>query len=381
MSMRNIGYNTGRSALRTSTAALSSRSSTPSSRRNLHGLPQTPTNVAQGAMPFISKGTVDLLWEGWQKGLLERLNAEVKRSDLENASLVDTVVATSQKPDRIMAFNYASLALNNAFFLSNLTSPQNASQDLSDTSYLDTPPPSVPSSLATRIEQQWGSVTSFKSAFSAAALGMSSNGYLWLVVDDATSKLAIVPTFGAGTIIVQSRIQKGPRGIERLASVEQRDSAGEAESEAGSASSAAYSPTVPETPSIAHEISSFTRRTEEMGQRLSPLLCLSVYEHAWLPDWGIWGRETYLSRFWECVNWEAVAQRYTHLVQQQHRSDWGMPPAGQSNFSSVFSSPTPTPAAAQSSQASTPQSANPAGEGSSKPDDAAPSEQFRRRRY
>lgn len=29
-------------------------------------------------MPLLSKSTVDMLWQGWQKGLLERLNEEVR---------------------------------------------------------------------------------------------------------------------------------------------------------------------------------------------------------------------------------------------------------------------------------------------------------------
>lgn len=324
MSLRTLGSAAKRAALRHNGAAVTAGSTsssfptTSSSRRNLHALPPAPSNVAQGAMPFLSKQTVDLLWEGWQRGLLERLNAEVKKSDLETSSLVDTIIATSQKTDRIMAFNYASLALNNAFFLSNLRSPAGASQDPSDTAYLDSPPPSVPQALGHRIEQQWGSITAFKSAFSAAALGMSSSGYLWLVFDDITQSLAIVPTFGAGTVLIQQRLQKGPRELERLAAIEQKTEAQSGSSE-GAAAQSMYSPSAPSAPPLTG-VPGFARKPDESGQKLSPLLCLSVYEHAWLPDWGIWGKETYLTRFWECVDWTNVAARYLQLLGHQTRT-------------------------------------------------------------
>jgi len=40
---------------------------------------------------------------------------------MENeSSLTQTVISLSEKRDYVLAFNYASLALNNDFFLSNL---------------------------------------------------------------------------------------------------------------------------------------------------------------------------------------------------------------------------------------------------------------------
>lgn len=43
-----------------------------------------------------------------------------------------------------------------------------------------------------------------------------------------------------------------------------------------------------------------------MGQYLYPLLCVSMFEHAWLGDYGFWGKERYMTHFWDCVNWERV---------------------------------------------------------------------------
>jgi superoxide dismutase len=47
------------------------------------------------------------------------------------------------------------------------------------------------------------------------------------------------------------------------------------------------------------------------GDDLSPLLCLSVHEHAWMgAGLGVWGKEEYLRRFWSVVDWRKVSEVY-----------------------------------------------------------------------
>lgn len=88
--------------------------------RRLHTVLPLKPALAEGAAPFLSKAAVRVVAEDWQAGLLERLNDEVRNTDLETASVASTVAQT--RGDRYMAqsFNLASLALNNSFFFSNL---------------------------------------------------------------------------------------------------------------------------------------------------------------------------------------------------------------------------------------------------------------------
>ena len=47
------------------------------------------------------------------------------------------------------------------------------------------------------------------------------------------------------------------------------------------------------------------------GDDLSPLMCLSVHEHAWMSaGLGVWGKEEYLKRFWSVVDWRKVSEVY-----------------------------------------------------------------------
>ena len=56
--------------------------------------------------------------------------------------------------------------------------------------------------------------------------------------------------------------------------------------------------------------SSSHEQVEARGEELYPLLCVSVHERDWLPDYGMWGKEEYLMRFWECVDWSRVFRLY-----------------------------------------------------------------------
>jgi len=48
------------------------------------------------------------------------------------------------------------------------------------------------------------------------------------------------------------------------------------------------------------------------GDYVNPLLCISVYEHAWLGSgYGVWGKAQYLRNFWSVVNWERVAEYWS----------------------------------------------------------------------
>lgn len=48
----------------------------------------------------------------------------------------------------------------------------------------------------------------------------------------------------------------------------------------------------------------------EVGKQLHPLLCLSVHEHCYLLDYGVWGREEYVKNWWGFVNWHKVEEAY-----------------------------------------------------------------------
>lgn len=88
--------------------------------RHVHFALRLRPELEEGATPFLSKEAIQVAGSQWQQGLLNRLNDEVRNTDLETLSVARTVLQTAQDRYKAQTFNFASLALNNSFFFSNL---------------------------------------------------------------------------------------------------------------------------------------------------------------------------------------------------------------------------------------------------------------------
>ena len=231
-------------------------------------------------------------------------------------------------------------------------------------------------SLQVSIKNDFDSLDHLKSSVSATAMGMISSGWVW-VVTDMTGRLAVVPTFGSGTLLVRARQQSfigeslvlGEERRTVLTRVSQPSStAGAAPSgsplpphnEGGlstsSPSSGVHTPVGGFTPptqtrslhTSLSQSSSYSPYTtsyksgggfdsdydarssfsllgktgSQMGQRISPLFCVSVHEHAWMSaGLGVWGKEEYLKRFWNVLDWKKVSDSYMKLTKFKNRED------------------------------------------------------------
>ncbi|SPO31979.1 related to Superoxide dismutase [Ustilago trichophora] len=291
-------------ALRTAastSAASSSTASSSNSRRNLHTCPPTPELLSEGCAPFLSASTVKQISQRWQGGLLDLLNQEVRDTEFASSSIVETVIGLSQNREKILAFNYASQALNNSFFLSTLA-PQDRLRN-------PTPLPK----LATAISKSFGSFPEMCLAFSSAAYGMAGSGWVWLVTDQHRN-LGVVPTFGSGTVIVQNRLQQGKHFLLPSINDQSTGSPDTAKNNTLSSSSPSERPSRP-----ADSLFGGLGISDKVGKEIYPLLNISVHEHAWLNDYGIMGKEEYLTRFWNCVNWDKVEERFESYCPQSSR--------------------------------------------------------------
>ncbi|WFD31915.1 superoxide dismutase [Malassezia sp. CBS 17886] len=278
----------------------------PGGARALHQLPPAPEALAEGCEPFLSKRTTGLLWTQWHAGLLQRLNEEVKGTPRATESVVETVVNTARDRSEILAFSHASLALNNSFFLASLCPrTQQANREHPQPStHMGAVPTFYGKTLATAISEQYGSLPQLKLAFSAAAMGMFSSGYVWLVKDEH-GRLGIVPTYGAGTVLVQQRQQRGAADL--VAGVQDGRASKDAPPHA--APPAAAPPPPARAPSRFDSLAQ-SSAAGAIGNNLYPLFCVSVFEHAWLGDYGFWGKERYLTNLWDCLNWARIEMRW-----------------------------------------------------------------------
>ena len=195
-----------------------------------------------------------------------------------------------------------------------------------------------------------------KSSFSAAALGMFSNGWVWFVTDPA-GELGVLPTFGPSTLLIRSR-----ENMNYADGVLGEDNVGHRTppslprtpyspfsktppppsmmpSSAGSGSGISRPTTPPQNrfihsamdfaPSNLYEYSgpkdvtsnTSIDRFQKVGDVIYPLFCVPVYEHAWMSaGFGIWGKENWLKEFWTVLDWEKVSKAYDHAQKTLVRS-------------------------------------------------------------
>ncbi|KAF8826417.1 hypothetical protein HHX47_DHR5000277 [Lentinula edodes] len=172
---------------------------TPPTTRSLHTPKPLPYDPSLGLGDFLPPPALHVVAVEYQKGLLDRLNEEVRGTEMSDMSVMQTIVSSATDRTKVLAFNYASLALNNHFFLDNLrppTPPYASHQHL------------ISPTLSAEIRAQHGSLAQLKSSFSAAATGLFTSGYVWFVTD-AAGNTGVVPTFGPGSVLVRSQMYMG----------------------------------------------------------------------------------------------------------------------------------------------------------------------------
>ncbi|KDR83513.1 hypothetical protein GALMADRAFT_235700 [Galerina marginata CBS 339.88] len=317
-------------------------------RRSLHKRKELPYPVEGGLGNFLPPPALNTLLE-YQDGLLERLNQEVRtdtKSEL-HSSVTQTVVTYSYQRDRTLAFNYAVLALNNSFFLEQLAPPPDEESGLPNHQGY------ISEDLFEKIRVHYGDLLRLKSTFSAAAMGMFTNGWVWMVTDNE-GNLGVLHTLGPSTLLVRSRnnmnyqhglvlgepelhANSGDIPIRPLPSYSPNTPPGVTPSLPTSGVSGQSPTRVPFDPHAraihASSVSHFDlgspasihgpepRESEvrgsalpsmmSVGKTIFPLFCVPVYEHAWMSaGFGVWGKEAWLREFWSVLDWRKVSKAY-----------------------------------------------------------------------
>lgn len=163
---------------------------------------------------------------------------------------------------------------------------------------------------------------------------------------DPSGNLGVVGTYAGGTVLVKERAQTGfgsyagkdlrvlGEQVEVVPEAEQQQQeAAAAVAEAAEAPSSSWQTVTPARPqqqqatsselngggldvsSSAHEIMSASRPSAaalaaSVGATLHPLACISVHPHCYLEDYGLWGRDEYVRKWWSAVDWSRVEQAY-----------------------------------------------------------------------
>lgn len=222
------------------------------------------------------------------------------------------MIRYARQPKHAALFNYASMAHNNHFFFAGLRPTAKTGP--------------VSQWFGSQIAKSFSSFESFRLSFIASANAMFGPGFTWLVARrdqstpyDSNGHLAILNTYLAGSPYPQAHFRSQS---EDMNTADTGVTAGEHPQtyalKQGGASGVGL-----------HGIRGFGAGFGRVqkgylapgGQDLQVLMCVSTWEHVWLPDYGIGGKQAYLEKIWEHIDW---ARAESNWSEQPRRGNFGM---------------------------------------------------------
>ncbi|CAG8689544.1 20343_t:CDS:2, partial [Gigaspora margarita] len=228
--------------------------------RQFHSVVPLPYAIGNGIQPLFTEKSLKELID-YQYNLVDNLNKLTSDSEFSDYTIYEIITKTAQDPSKALIFNYASQAWNNDFFLQGLT-PKGV-----------TFPETF---LHELIKQTFGSIDDFKTH--------------------------------ASTTLDTTRLQEKDPNNHPTSLLSSPFLTNASQTSSQFAQSTGSSKPVP-PPSIALNLID----PPPHKSKFTPLLCLNVWEHAYLKDFGIHGKETYINQFWECVDWAVVHNRAASL--------------------------------------------------------------------
>jgi superoxide dismutase, Fe-Mn family len=223
-----------------------------------------------------------IAWTDYQQMIVNKLNQLVAGEPYENTDPKSLIIQYARDPENVSLFNHASMAHNNYFFFSTLsTAPQ----------WLE----------RTRLHKQliaaFGSIETLKMTMLDTAASMFGPGFVWLVYakDTGASPLAstrsggwrILSTYGAGTPYPEAGFRLQPF-------------------EPNTYGRSDY---VSNTVGAMGRLSKPGQEAAQIppgGTSLVPVLCVNTWEHVYIYDFGISGKRRYLNDWWKSIDWGVV---------------------------------------------------------------------------
>ncbi|CAI8492874.1 unnamed protein product [Pichia kudriavzevii] len=239
------------------------------SRRSIHLAPRLPletTYKENGIKGLMSAQQFQTAWCDYQSYLTRNLTLRTVDSEYETRTPMAIALSTAKDPQKADIFHYASQAHNNHFFFQQLkeSSPFNENE--------------IKPSLLRSLQSTFQSMDNFKNELLLAADVMSGNGWVYLI-EDENKILKIVSCNNDGTPYLYTRNQS----VDLNATFEYSD------------------------------FKKLQRQREDLKNGVKdyslPLLCINVWEYAYLVDYGVNGKAEYLEKLWDSIDWNVINKR------------------------------------------------------------------------
>ncbi|KAK7511078.1 mitochondrial 37S ribosomal protein mS42 [Phyllosticta citriasiana] len=266
-----------------------------------------------------------IAWTDNMQHLKDRLNKAITgKAQFDNQEAQAIIILAARNPSDAAIFNFASTMFNNHFFFKNLS---------------PTPKVEVPEELNNSITKSFGSVDGLRREMLATAFHMFGPGYVWLVWHKQSNgrppEWKILATYLAGSPLSDAHwrrqsVNMATENIDSSADV----TAAAKEAQAAQVPSGQQQHTTPQNDvgfMGKYSVEGKKQATRSPGGAdITPVLCVSTWEHAWLPTHGMAGKARFLAQWWEHVNWHQVAELMPK-IQTGSAQDWFPTTSSQQN--------------------------------------------------
>lgn len=192
------------------------------------------------------------------------------------------------------------MAHNNWFFWSSLS-----------------PQPTTPStSLSKDIVSSFDGIENLRLELLETADAMFGNGFVWLLKEKYTGNFRTLCTYNAGSPFPEAHHRRQPVDMATQSSLPLPPGTATATAIRGADGSALSRTTLADR--LTHVQNRVGAAGDYSAHRVAhspnalhgyPVLCVNVWQHMWLPDYGLLGRRQYLAAWWERIDWAVVEQR------------------------------------------------------------------------
>lgn len=241
---------------------------------------------------------------------------------------------TSREASLASIFNYASMAHNIHFYFDSISDKGTeharvdehavADKDASQDEYAAYP--YIPRGLQEGLVASFGSIENLRREMLSQANAMFGPGFVWLVREIrppgsfTTNAYKVLATYQAGTPYPRAHWRMQGTDMNHQAGVTDRMGATIHDYFDRAATANGHKPMHghdDETISVLDPL----RRGNPGAADLTPVLCVSTWEHAWLLDWGVGNKRNFLEAWWSAVHWDKVWDRVGVLNQYVNKMD------------------------------------------------------------
>lgn len=248
--------------------------------RRLHTLLDLALEREKGIPGLLSSKGLDIAWFQYQQYLLDRINEKTSQDESYSEKktpfeLLTAILQTGNAEDKPLAALASQAYANEVFFRSLRPASVNPgakfrtsepTADAVDTSnkVLNPPPMGDASSYSTlhsgigaKLDYSFEGISAFRELMINRGSSLFGNGYLWLL--EVNADCFLVNTYGWGN------------------------------------------------PYTSAQLSSSS--DDKAVTKFRPLLCVNLWEHVYLHDYGVGGKRQFVKNFFDTIDWEMVNNR------------------------------------------------------------------------